>query len=318
MEIEYEKTEREWHEYEKDMLKERERQVLELAERKAKRKRDLLLDDEDDKVNRRNIRSRENRRRRMREKEEDERERAQEIKLEEARKQEALRREAEEQLKKKEQENLRMKQEQAQRWERGEMDVKGKAEQENFSFRIINETTNPELNSPMSPEQMEAQAKAKGFSVALKPAKRTVDTTKQLGFTDEPEEDTMVPKKIVLTSLDIEMSKKAKQNDARILAKTLIDQIPVEKEALFAYVIDWAIVEEKQIVEQKMRPWVTKKIVELLDEEEPTLIEYICKKLCDHSSPQDILDQLQVVLDDEASAFVIKMWRMLIFNMLNV
>uniref|UniRef100_A0A6B2LW90 PWI domain-containing protein n=1 Tax=Arcella intermedia TaxID=1963864 RepID=A0A6B2LW90_9EUKA len=56
----------------------------------------------------------------------------------------------------------------------------------------------------------------------------------------------------------------------------------------------------------------------MLDEEEPTLIEYICKKLCDHSSPQDILDQLQVVLDDEASAFVIKMWRMLIFNMLNV
>jgi len=59
-----------------------------------------------------------------------------------------------------------------------------------------------------------------------------------------------------------------------------------------------------------------KKIVEFLGEEEPTLIEYICKKLTDHNTPQDILEQLQLVLDEEANIFVIKMWRMLIFNML--
>jgi len=56
--------------------------------------------------------------------------------------------------------------------------------------------------------------------------------------------------------------------------------------------------------------------VELLGEEEPTLIEYLCKKLQDHTPPQQILEQLQLVLEDEATSFVIKMWRSLIFHMM--
>ncbi len=43
---------------------------------------------------------------------------------------------------------------------------------------------------------------------------------------------------------------------------------------MFAYVIDWKTVESAKIVEDKMRPWVVKKMVEILGEEEPTLTEY--------------------------------------------
>jgi RNA-binding protein 25 len=157
---------------------------------------------------------------------------------------------------------------------------------------------------------------SKGFSVALKSNKRTVDASKQLGFSDEPEEDTVVPKKRVLSSLDDEIARRAKEDDARAQARTLIEQIPVEKDELFNFTIDWKLVDEKHIIEQKIRPWIVKKIVELLGEEEPTLIEYLCKKLQDHTPPQQILEQLQLVLEDEATSFVIKMWRSLIFHMM--
>jgi hypothetical protein len=40
------------------------------------------------------------------------------------------------------------------------------------------------------------------------------------------------------------------------------------------------------------------------------------KKLKERSKPIDIVDQLKVVLDDEATVFVVKMWRFLIFSML--
>jgi len=119
-----------------------------------------------------------------------------------------------------------------------------------------------------------------------------------------------------LSSLDDEIAKRAKEDDARAQARTVIEQIPVDKDELFSYAIDWKLVDDKHIIEQKIRPWIIKKIVELLGEEEPTLIEYLCKKLQDHTGPQQILEQLQLVLEDEAASFVIKMWRTLIFHMM--
>jgi len=189
-----------------------------------------------------------------------------------------------------------------------EIKVEIKQEEPKTSFRIL----------PHFPDQLreEAAMQGKGFSVAFKSSKRGVsEVTKTLGFTDEPEEDSLVPKKRRLQTLDTEMAKYHVEA-ARAHPKSVIDQIPIEKEELFAFKIDWKLIDDNDIVEDKMRPWVTKKITEFLGEEEPTLIEYICKKLVDHSPPQDILDQLQLVLDEEATTFVIKMWRMLIFNML--
>lgn len=58
-----------------------------------------------------------------------------------------------------------------------------------------------------------------------------------------------------------------------------------------------------------MKPWVTKKIVEYLGEEEPTLIDFVVNKMGDHMAPQEILGQLTFVLEDEAEVFVIKLWR---------
>lgn len=68
-------------------------------------------------------------------------------------------------------------------------------------------------------------------------------------------------------------------------------------------------------MEKKIRPWINKKIIEYIGEPEPTLVDFICSKVVAGSAPQGILDDVQMVLDDEAEVFVVKMWRLLIYEL---
>ncbi|XP_015923436.1 RNA-binding protein 25 isoform X4 [Parasteatoda tepidariorum] len=95
--------------------------------------------------------------------------------------------------------------------------------------------------------------------------------------------------------------------------KNLIEKIPTEKIELFAYSLDWTVV-DKVLMEKRIRPWINKKIVEYIGEEEPTLVEFICSKIMAGSAAQSILDDVSMVLDEEAEVFVVKMWRLLIYE----
>lgn len=67
-----------------------------------------------------------------------------------------------------------------------------------------------------------------------------------------------------------------------------------------------------------MRPWVKKKIVDYLGTEEEDLIEFVCKKLREHTPPDALLEFLLLVLEAEAPEFVIRLWRMLIYTILMI
>lgn len=110
----------------------------------------------------------------------------------------------------------------------------------------------------------------------------------------------------------------ASAEEKRLQQKALVDKIPTEKAKLFAYDVDWDAVESADIVRTSMKPWVTKKMVEYLGEEEDTLTDFILTKLRARAPPQDILGELQAVLDEDADVFVVKLWRMLIFSSLKV
>ncbi|EYU31272.1 hypothetical protein MIMGU_mgv1a003280mg [Erythranthe guttata] len=69
---------------------------------------------------------------------------------------------------------------------------------------------------------------------------------------------------------------------------------------------------------ERMRPWVSKKITEFLGEEEVSLVDYIVTSIQDHVDAGEMLERLQSILDDEAEMFVLKMWRMLIFEIKKV
>ncbi|QCD90627.1 RNA-binding protein 25 isoform X1 [Vigna unguiculata] len=115
------------------------------------------------------------------------------------------------------------------------------------------------------------------------------------------------------------VSEKLKTSDNKRLldAKQLIDMIPKTKEELFSYEIDWAVYDKHQLHE-RMRPWISKKIKEFLGEEETTLIDYIVSSTQEHVKASQMLDRLQIILDEEAEMFVLKMWRMLIFEIKKV
>ncbi|KAL6900844.1 hypothetical protein ACP4OV_005520 [Aristida adscensionis] len=116
---------------------------------------------------------------------------------------------------------------------------------------------------------------------------------------------------------DREKDKSKSENKKILDAKQLIDMIPRTKEELFAYDINWAIYDKYELHE-RMRPWISKKIIEFLGEEEPTLVDYIVSCTKDHVQAEKMLELLQSILDVEAEMFVLKMWRMLIFEIKKV
>uniref|UniRef100_A0A8C6KVU9 RNA binding motif protein 25 n=1 Tax=Nothobranchius furzeri TaxID=105023 RepID=A0A8C6KVU9_NOTFU len=95
--------------------------------------------------------------------------------------------------------------------------------------------------------------------------------------------------------------------------KSLIEKIPTSRPELFSYPLDWAMV-DSNLMDRRIRPWINKKIIEYIGEEEPTLVDFVCTKIMAHSSPQGILDDVAMVLDEEAEVFIVKMWRLLIYE----
>lgn len=99
--------------------------------------------------------------------------------------------------------------------------------------------------------------------------------------------------------------------------KQLVDQIPIEKSKLFVYPIDWSLVRKHSVIITTMKPWITKKVVEYLGEEEETLINFIVSKLENRCDPNELMSELSDVLDDDTEQFVVKLWRMFIFSIVS-
>ncbi|XP_059373291.1 RNA-binding protein 25-like isoform X1 [Carassius carassius] len=68
------------------------------------------------------------------------------------------------------------------------------------------------------------------------------------------------------------------------------------------------------LMDKRIRPWIKKKIIEYIGEEEATLVDFVCSKVMAHSTPEGILDDVAMVLDEEAEVFIVKMWRLLIYE----
>ena len=97
--------------------------------------------------------------------------------------------------------------------------------------------------------------------------------------------------------------------------KALIATIPTQRDALYAEAVDWETVEASDVIGLKLRPFVGKKMNEYLGEDEPSLVEHIVGKLKARATAEALEVELAKVLDDDAEKFVVKLWRMLIFEM---
>ena len=52
---------------------------------------------------------------------------------------------------------------------------------------------------------------------------------------------------------------------------------------------------DNNLMERRVKPWINKKIVEYIGEEEPTLCGFICSKVLAKSPPQNILQDVAMV-----------------------
>jgi RNA-binding protein 25 len=134
-------------------------------------------------------------------------------------------------------------------------------------------------------------------------------------FSSQDDDEQSSSKKRRLPKLDDEdeNSQKSSSEEKKRKIQELISQIPTSKEELFAVDIDWSFV-DSSLMDKRIKPWVNKKIAEFIGEEEPALVEFICKKLNTKCSAERILSEVIEVLDEEAEVFVVKLWRLLIFE----
>ncbi|KAF9949379.1 hypothetical protein BGZ65_007368 [Modicella reniformis] len=98
--------------------------------------------------------------------------------------------------------------------------------------------------------------------------------------------------------------------------KALIQSIPSEAQGLWSWPIQWQYVAEDNevILKEKIQPFASKKVVELLGEEDEELTSFVMEHVRQKKPPQELADDLRKALDDDADILVMKIWRMLIFE----
>ena len=97
--------------------------------------------------------------------------------------------------------------------------------------------------------------------------------------------------------------------------RSIIDSLPSSQKDVFAFAINWdAFTSAKSAVAGRICTYVSKKIAELLGEEEQTLVDFVMEKLQEHAQAQQMLNELVEVLDDDAQGFVLKLYRTVIYE----
>lgn len=128
---------------------------------------------------------------------------------------------------------------------------------------------------------------------------------------EEPEE--ISKKKNLVAPLIFDKKQKQKIN------QIVLEKVPKTKETLFSFEIDWPIVESNDIIESKLKPWISNIIKELLGEEQPTLVEFVLQLIQERKTPDQIIESpLSEVLESEIDSFVFKLWRLFVFEILSV
>eukprot|EP00049_Salpingoeca_infusionum_P008858 m.146827 g.146827 ORF g.146827 m.146827 type:complete len:524 (-) comp14153_c0_seq1:1471-3042(-) len=95
--------------------------------------------------------------------------------------------------------------------------------------------------------------------------------------------------------------------------KEIANNIPADKAAVFAYNMNWSMVDD-ELISKVVMQWVEKKVQELIGDADPTLIEFVCEQVKSNAQPSQIVSELEMILDDDAESFVMRLWRLLIYE----
>jgi RNA-binding protein 25 len=99
------------------------------------------------------------------------------------------------------------------------------------------------------------------------------------------------------------------------IKRQLMATIPKDRSGVFAYPIKWHQLDDApQEVKARISGWISKKIADLMGEEEPSFCEFIMAQVAAKQSANELLEKLRDVLDEDADSFVMKLFQVLIFE----
>ncbi len=81
--------------------------------------------------------------------------------------------------------------------------------------------------------------------------------------------------------------------------KQLYELIPKEKDEIFKYTINWNTLFQFDILDNKIKPWLSKKTREYLSEEEPSLIALLLKMITNKCTPYEIMEKIKVIFEED-------------------
>lgn len=132
------------------------------------------------------------------------------------------------------------------------------------------------------------------------------------GLLEDEEEDSTTRRQLVPIKFEPATAAGMSDEEREQAVRALAQEIPSEKEGLWAWDVKWDFLDES-VIRDKLRPFVEKKLVEYLGVQEQLLIEVVEEHLRKHSKPAELVEEMAEALDDEAEALVKKLWRMVIF-----
>ncbi|KAK2066645.1 hypothetical protein P8C59_000441 [Phyllachora maydis] len=141
------------------------------------------------------------------------------------------------------------------------------------------------------------------------PARRTIAEVEGL-LDDEEQEQTTKRQLVPIKFEPLADTKAMTEEEVQKALRSLAQEIPTEKDGLWAWEVKWDFLDES-VVQEKLRPFVEKKIMEYLGVQEQFLVEMVEKHVGSHGKPQELVETLAEALDEDAEDLVKKLWRML-------
>jgi RNA-binding protein 25 len=149
--------------------------------------------------------------------------------------------------------------------------------------------TNFEINPETEKEILEMKKEVLKFDIEEKKENKNINS-------EQPVNDQNLVKE---KNSQVFSNEDKKPVDLLELNKQIYRQIPKEKDELLKHQINWNIVNKYDILESKIRPWLSKILIEYIGEDEPNLKSMIIKKLGTKSSPYELMEKIKAVFEED-------------------
>ncbi|EFC48912.1 predicted protein [Naegleria gruberi] len=135
-----------------------------------------------------------------------------------------------------------------------------------------------------------------------------------IGYSEEDEQEAWSGRKKKKLSA-IEEIERSKQQSEYLDLENIYKSLPVSTADIFAFAIDWNIV-DKYHLWQSLTKFVDEGVINLTGDSEESLSQFILGKIETHSPPQEVIDDLLEIFDDQTEQFVVGLWRKLLVEMI--